>query len=343
MPNFTDVFVQKLPEGLHFDTKLPNFGIRVGKNRKTWMVVKGANRTKVSIGHYPDISLAEARRMAKETLIAPTWVKPRISFPDALQTFLALPGRRPGTVAVMRSTLKPFKWTKQVHSITHEDVVRVLEAIEKPSARFHAQKDIKTFFNWLVPRYIDVSPCVGLKTETQPTRDRVLTLDEVKAVWSYDDEPYASILKLCLLTGQRVGEVTKFNADWIHENTVTIPAAIAKNGRKHTFPFHLLTAKYLLQYLTRTRNCSSLSRAKRNFDAAIPLPHFTVHDLRRSFATIHASIGTPPHITETLLNHKSGTLGGIAAVYNQYTYLTEMRTAALNYETYIATLVDARA
>jgi hypothetical protein len=58
----------------------------------------------------------------------------------------------------MRSTLRPFTWKKQLHAITHEDVVRVLEEIKKPSARFHARKDITTFFNWTIPRYLDVSP-----------------------------------------------------------------------------------------------------------------------------------------------------------------------------------------
>jgi len=344
VPNFsTDLSVQKLPEGVHFDTKLKNFGIRVGKNRKTWIVVKGENRTKVTLGHYPAISLAEARKLAQETLLAPTWSKPRISFPDALQTFLALPGRRPGTVSVMRSTLKPFKWTKQVHTITHEDVVQVLEKIEKPSARFHAQKDIKTFFNWLIPRYIDVSPCIGLKTETQPTRDRVLTDDEVKAIWEYDNVPYATILKLCLLTGQRVGEVRQFQTSWIKGDTITIPASVAKNGREHTFPFHLLTAQNLTRYLSRSRTVTSLSREKRHFDTAIPLTHWTVHDLRRTFTTIHAQIGTQPHITETLLNHKSGTVSGVALVYNRYSYLKEMREVVLKYEQHIATLVGARA
>lgn len=35
----TDLAVQKLGPGLFLDTKTPAFGIRVGKNRKTWLVV----------------------------------------------------------------------------------------------------------------------------------------------------------------------------------------------------------------------------------------------------------------------------------------------------------------
>jgi integrase len=342
VPNLTDIVVQKLPEGLHFDTKVKSFGMRVGKSRKTWMVVKGENRTKITLGHYPDISLSEARKLALDAIRAPTWSKPRIAFPDALRTFLALPKWRPGTVTVMRSTLKPFTWKKQLHAITHEDVVRVLEEIEKPSARFHARKDITTFFNWTIPRYLDVSPCVGIKAEPQRSRDRVLTDDELITIWNYDAPPYSDILKLCLLTGQRVGEVRQFVHGWLAGDTITVPAEVAKNKRDSTFPFNLLTAKYLNRYLGRNSNVSSFSRAKKKIDAQYPLSHWTVHDLRRTFATIHARIGTPVHVVEAMLNHRSGTVSGVAAIYNRYTYLPEMRLAALNYETFIANLVTAQ-
>jgi integrase len=59
---------------------------------------------------------------------------------------------------------------------------------------------------------------------------------------------------------------------------------------------------------------------------------WTLHDLRRTFATIHARIGTPIHVTERLLNHISGTQAGIVSVYQRHTYLPEMRKAMEAYE-----------
>ena len=41
----------------------------------------------------------------------------------------------------------------------------------------------------------------------------------------------------------------------------------------------------------------------------------------------HASIGIAPHVIEAVLNHKSGTIKGVAAVYNRYSYAAEKRTA----------------
>jgi hypothetical protein len=64
VPILTDLAVQKLPEGLHLDTKTRGFGIRVGKHRKTWVILRGAARAKETIGHYPALTLAEARKRA---------------------------------------------------------------------------------------------------------------------------------------------------------------------------------------------------------------------------------------------------------------------------------------
>ena len=77
------------------------------------------------------------------------------------------------------------------------------------------------------------------------------------------------------------------------------------------------------------------NKAKGRFDDLCPLPHWTLHDLRRTFATIHARIGTPPHVTEALLNHKTGTRSPIQRIYDRHTYLPEMRTAMSNYDRYL--------
>ena len=54
---------------------------------------------------------------------------------------------------------------------------------------------------------------------------------------------------------------------------------------------------------------------------------WTFHDLRRTAASGMAGLGIPPHVVEAVLNHKSGTIKGVAAVYNRYSYATEKREA----------------
>ena len=69
------------------------------------------------------------------------------------------------------------------------------------------------------------------------------------------------------------------------------------------------------------------SKPKVAFDKACPIAAWTLHDLRRTFATNLAALGTPIHVTEKLLNHISGTVSGVAAIYNRHAYLDEMRAA----------------
>ena len=83
-------------------------------------------------------------------------------------------------------------------------------------------------------------------------------------------------------------------------------------------------------------------RAQRDIIKATSLSHFTLHDLRRTFATLHAKIGTPVHVTERLLNHVSGTISGVAAVYNRHSYAEEMRGATRRYDALIEKLIDQR-
>ena len=54
------------------------------------------------------------------------------------------------------------------------------------------------------------------------------------------------------------------------------------------------------------------------------MPHFTVHDLRRTCRTLLAKQGTPGEVAERCLNHK---LKGVEGIYNQNDYLEERREA----------------
>ena len=51
-----------------------------------------------------------------------------------------------------------------------------------------------------------------------------------------------------------------------------------------------------------------------------------------------AMLGTPLHVTERILNHKSGTISGVSAIYNRYTYMEEMKHAMHTYENHLRSL-----
>ena len=75
---------------------------------------------------------------------------------------------------------------------------------------------------------------------------------------------------------------------------------------------------------------SGWSKIKRRLDSKMNIPHWRLHDLRRTAATGMAEIGVSPHIVEAVLNHVSGARASVAGVYNRAVYATEKRAALWN-------------
>ena len=356
----TDLSVNALkPTGKqvkYFDAKLPAFGVRVGKNRKTFVVMTGQDRKLVSLGHYPETPLAEATKEARKLLAGvPIETSDGLFFPDALEDFLRKQAEtlRPVSLKQINRTLRRhFKWHKRVDQVTHGDVAEALDAIAAPSERAHALKDLRTFFNWCIPRHLQISPCMGIKKPPQKSRDRVLTDDELAKVWKRAKElghPYGTIVQLLILTGQRSGETAALQWDWISEDTITIPASVTKNGRATTIPIGNVTRQIIadvprlgsLLFPARgyaDRPFTSFGVRKIALDEC-GVKDFTHHDLRRTFATNMAKLGVRLEVTEKLLNHVSGSLGGIVGVYQRHDFKDEMREAVTKWEAHLLTLL----
>ena len=75
----------------------------------------------------------------------------------------------------------------------------------------------------------------------------------------------------------------------------------------------------------------------------VEIPHWTFHDLRRTAATGMAGLGIPVRVTEAVLNHVSGTGGGIVAVYQRHDYANEKRKALDSWSSFVSDLVEGRA
>jgi len=354
-----------------WDSSLPNFGCRISpKGTKSFVVLIASGRRR-TIGRYPVISLAEARLEAKRILAAKTLGKetlPPISVADVLTIFLADSEKRHKS-----RTARDYKrlLLKHLHSlskaelgkISTRDVAHITDKLRNvPSEAAHALVAIKVFFNWCVRRgYVAVNPCARLTTPKSSPRERVLTDAEVKAVYSQAvafPYPFGSIVRLLILTGQRRGEIGLLQWKWIDETnrTITFPVEVTKNNRSHTFPFGAMAAEifvslpragdYVFPATREFRNGVSVrvvngwSKLKTKFDkVADGVEPWTLHDLRRTFATNLAALGTPIHVTEKLLNHVSGTVSGVTAIYNRHAYMDEMRAAIASWEKELVKIV----
>lgn len=357
--HLTDIVVSRLKEpGTYFDKNTPAFGIRVGKNRKTWIVVRGRERTRTRIGHYPAVSLAEARRKALVLLGSPIEHKAEVpKFSEALAQFYAVhvPTLKPKTqyqiIRVLDRHFAPKLKHKRLDEIVHSDISKVTDELAKtaPSEAWHAFKDARTFFRWCVPRYIGHSPMEGLRSPTRYIpRKRVLTNVEIVQVWKAAQEigyPFGTAIQLSLLWGTRWGETIGCRRAFIDavERTITLPET--KNGTEHSFPYGKMTARILknipiynsTDLLFPGRDMltpwNGSGKAKWEFKEKCKIAPWQLLDLRRTFATKLAELKVPPHIVERLLNHKLGTLKtqgvitAVADVYNRALYMDEMRSA----------------
>jgi len=355
------------------DDAIPGFGVRISQGgTRTFVLVHGATRRRETIGRYPTLTLQEARGEARRRLAQYTLGKVApipLAVEDAVAQFIASAEKRnkPRTVRDYRRLLKRHFALGRTHlgDVTATEIQRRVQRLSStPVEQNHAFVVAQIFFRFAVAHgWLDRNPCEGMTLPNRTTpRERVLAEEEIAAVWKAADafgHPFGTIVQLCILTGQRRSEIGRLRWEYFDPKarTITLPAAETKNSRQHTFPIGAMTATIIkpldrsAPYLFPARRdfrmdlpasvYNAWAKDKRAFDQLCPLPHWTLHDLRRTFSTNLAGLNTAPHVLEKLLNHSSGTISGVAAIYNRFQYRDEMRQAITAWEGKLATLLNS--
>ncbi|MDW3117174.1 MAG: tyrosine-type recombinase/integrase [Roseovarius pacificus] len=264
---------------------------------------------------------------------------------------------------------------RKIQDIGKRDVIDLLDGIADSGRVVTANRVrayLSSFFNWCVERdVIAASPLFGVKpVAKEASRERVLSDDEIRWLWRAGDDlgqPWGQIAKLLLLTGQRRAEVAGMTDSEITGDLWHLEADRTKNGRAHDVPLSK-AAQGILAGVERikgpngyvftttgespvsgfTKGLQRLQRrmaevASEETGGPVEIPHWTFHDLRRTAATGMARIGIPVRVTEAVLNHSSGTGGGIVAVYQRHDYADEKRAALDAWARLVADLVEGRA
>jgi len=247
-------------------------------------------------------------------------------------------------------------------SITRGEAVRELDRIKADAGPTAANRVLsygRAAYGWAHKRQaIAVNPFAGVEAPSRErSRDRVLSAGEVSEIWRATGaltEPYGAFVRVLLLTLQRREEVAAIRWDELdsaeHPTVWTLPAARAKNSRASIV--HLAEpVRAIITAQKRRRDVpfvfpaasgnpiSAFSAAKRKLDSTIAakraeadpeaptLPCWTLHDFRRAGVTALAGMGFAPHVCDKLLNHVSGAIRGVAAVYQRAEFLPERRAA----------------
>jgi len=74
----------------------------------------------------------------------------------------------------------------------------------------------------------------------------------------------------------------------------------------------------------------------------IPPPHWTIHDIRRTFRTKMAQLGIIPDVAEALVGHV-GHRSKLVRTYNRYKYWPEKKLALAKWEDHLRAIIDGTA
>lgn len=251
------------------------------------------------------------------------------------------------------------RWgNRSVREINKRDVIELASEIAQrgtPIAANKLLKVVKTFLNWCAGRaIIDNSPAEGVPLPgKEVARDRVLTDDELASVIVAARKmggAYGGIVEMLALTGQRREEVARMVWDEIDfiNRTWTLPGLRTKNAKPHIVhlsePCVELIERaprlgHFVFSLSGARPFQDFTKAKRTLDELSGVTGWRLHDLRRTCVTGMARLGVPPHVADKILNHQSGTISGVAAVYQRHDFLAERKLALERWSHHVETLV----
>lgn len=258
--------------------------------------------------------------------------------------------------------LRPRWAGRQIEQISRDDVTERLDQIEDgafvsddgetyggPVMVDRVLAQLRKLMNWHAVRDAKfVSPIVKGMGRTKPkerARTRVLSDDEIRLIWPHLTGTYGAVIQTLFFTAQRLGEVAQMQRMQIGADDIwEIPMEVYKSKHPHFVP---LTAKAKAVISTQpivngsdlvfpaqknpSKQITTWSAYKAVLDTKIaadrngyPLPHWTVHDIRRTCRTLMSRAGVRSEISERVLGHA---IPGVAGVYDRHDYLMQKQEA----------------
>ncbi len=396
-------------EVFHFDARCPNLSVRIQRSGKpafvAWYTAPGGRRRRLTIGPVAGIELDDARRQAAGMINAardgrdPAMERKQarraasevFTVGDLINAYLtehAERHQRPRTLIETKRALERH-WAP-LHvlpsaNITRRDVSARLIDLARTSGAVGANRaraNLSAAFAWAMRAgLVDANPVIGTVKGEEVSRDRVLSLEELRAIWQATAElsGYDAIVRLLMFTWARRQEVGGMaHAELDREAALwSLAGERTKNGLQLEVPLSRQALAILAEF-PEMPGCpylfgragrapfSGWSRSKAQLDKRIAcwrakqrlgrellkdeepetgdhLARWTLHDLRRSGVTHAAEQAiAAPHIIEAVVNHVSGHKSGVAGVYNRAAYRTEKAAALQRWADWLEATVEGR-
>jgi integrase len=303
---------------------------------------RGGKQSWQALGTTATISLDEARALAREACRKIKTGLPRAvtalpSVAAVADSWVALKveaeGYRTGfeRKRVIEKYLKPHLGHIPLADLRRSHVTAMMDALAdrhgKPMAD-QVLKALSAICRWHEVRSDDFrSPVTrGMRRSSAASRERILSDPEIRIVWELAGKSgaYGDFLKVALLTGQRRGKLQAMTWDQIEDGIWRI----ARLAREKQTAGDLRLPEMALEIIFRQPRLVGDSRVFRRpndrtiarFQDATTLPHWQIHDLRRTARSLLSRAGVQTEIGELVLGHS---IKGIQKVYDRHSYFEE--------------------
>ena len=364
--NNTVIAKLAVPEGKQsvklFDTDVGGLGVRkMASGVATFifeMRPKGAGAMKqVKIGRCGDMSVDQARARARELALdytSPDFLQTETArgqtptFSEAIRLYeqLALSNKsatyREKTMGTLRRYAERSLGALKVTNVQRQHVAAIVTPLMRDGKDPTAQmvwEAVSNVLTWAVKfGHRDDNPLIRLKPDFRKVaRDRVLSMEEVAAVWKAADalsEVHRAAVRLLILLPFRKTEFlscrwAELDGDWL-----SIPPERTKNNDATS----LFLSPFAAVQMPARRNDSDLifttngkvatrlgSKIQTKLREIAGIPQWQFHDFRRTFSThmhevVIDGMGDQHFVIEACMNHRDSTRQGVAGVYNRAQY-----------------------
>jgi integrase len=259
------------------------------------------------------------------------------------------------------------KWAslhrKPIGAIDRKTVAEQLRRIvdeHGPTSAARARSNLSALFAWAMKEGMtDANPVAGTNNpiEGKQGRDRVLSDAEIRIIWRHcKDDDFGRIVRLLLLTACRRDEIgwLRWGEVDLHGGRLLLPAERTKPGRALELPL-TPTARAILETAPRRLGrdfvfggkgggfgawswCTMALHGQITAAEGRALPHWTLHDLRRTVRTGMSKLGIKPHVAELVLNHVAHR-SGVVWIYDHHDYQPEIADALKKWEAHLLAIV----
>ena len=248
-------------------------------------------------------------------------------------------------LALYNRNVHPVIGHMHIETVKEKDLDRIIHAMTRRGAETQANRvgaELRVFFGWACSRRGEAAGInmvsnpaarIGELWNPQQTRSRWLDHEELplflRAVAQEPQRLHRRALLLFVLTGVRKSELIEAPSTEIRDQRWIIPGERTKNGEEHPIALAPWTAKLIqtneMWILTSPKiptqpmrsgwpKVIERVRARMAAISDCEVPHFTLHDLRRTMRSHIEDHGVDEALAERMINHK---LTGLTAIYNR--------------------------